>query len=468
MKHVFKMVNLTVASAVMSLALVGPSFAASTEDFTDLNGVAAKDKIIALHQSGIISGVTPSLFAPLASLTNAQSIQLIVSALDLNLDAVRFLKEPKASDYFTNANDSAWYAAALITAAVHNLDLPKNLDPNANVTREQFTHQLIKSIESIGRLPMIKPVVVNVKDEDQLNVEYSGSLQRALHYGIVTLNAEGKFNPKQVISREQAAEEVFNAIQYLKAHSSSFSAGDIMTASEGVKLIADTLAIAGTDIKFKIDPDAKMTRESFVSLFMHTLQSSGKLPMINIQPVDIKDHDQIDIEHSGSVQLAIVLGFVKLSDEGSFNPKGELTRTDAAEIAGKIADYLKAHPAPSVSITYEEGVKIITDALALTGVDIKIKIDPSAKMTRESFVNLLVQTLKSSEKLPMIKPAPVDIKDIDQIDILNTGSVQLAVSLGIVKLSEDSLFNPKGELSHADAADIAAQAAAVVKEFTKG
>lgn len=355
MNRVFKLVHLTAASAVISLAIAGPSFAASSQGFTDIQNVAAKEAILALQQSGIISGVAPSLFAPYDSLTEAQAIQMIVDALGLNLDGVRFVKEPKASDYFANANDNAWYANALITAAVCNIGLPKDLDPGQKVSREVFTHQLIRAIESSGRLPMINIVPVGIKDGDQINAEYSGSIQRALHYGIVKLNADGQFNPTQDMTREQAAEEIYNAVQYLKSHEAPPAAADTVTASEGVQLIADTLGLAGTDIQIKIDPDAKMTRESFVSLFVQTLKSSGKLPMINIVPVDIKDGDQIDILNSGAVQLAVALGFVRLSDEGAFHPKGDLTRADATEIAGNVAAYLKAHPAPSAPAADEEG-----------------------------------------------------------------------------------------------------------------
>ncbi|WP_248925845.1 S-layer homology domain-containing protein [Paenibacillus hamazuiensis] len=464
MKKVFKMVNLTVATAVMSLAFVGHSFAASSTDFTDLTNVAAKDKIISLQQSGIISGVAPGLFAPNAPLTEAQSVQLFVSTLGLNLDAVRFEKELKATDYFTNADDKAWYAASFITAAVHNLDLPKSLDPNQSKNKEEFTHQLIRAIERIGHLPMIKPVLVDMKDKDQVSEEYSGSIQRALSYGIVKLNADGTFNPKQIMTREQAAEEIFNAIQYLKAHSNN-SASEIMTASQGVKLIAELLGKDGTDIQIKIDPDAKMTRESFINLLMQTLKTSGKLPMINIQPIDIKDNDQIDVEYSGSVQLAIVLGFINLSDEGTINPKGELTRTVATEIIGKASEYLKAHQKPSVAVSYGEGAQLISKALDLAGSDIAIKVDPNAIMTRESFVSLLVQTLKSSGKLPMIKPVVIDIKDLDKVDSSNKSYVQLAASLGIVKLSDENLFKPKDELSQTDAAEIVNNVKAVVERF---
>lgn len=465
MKKIFKTMTLSAATAVFSLTLVGQSFAA-TSSFTDLDKVAAKDKIISLQQSGIVSGITSELFAPQAAMSEAQGVQLLVNAFKLNLDLVRFVKEPKATDYFAKANNDSWYANALITAAVNNVELPKDLDPNATLTREQFTHQLIRAIETFGKLPLINPVVVDISDNDQINVEYSGSIQRAINYGVIKLGADGKLNPKAQITRADAAEEIFNAIEYLKAHQAPAAPTEVLTATESVKLITETLGLVDTDIKIKIDPNAKVTRESFTNLLIQTLQTSGKLPMIKVVPVDIKDNDQIDILNSGSIQTAIAIGAVQLNADGKFDPKAEITRADATEIATNVVDYLKSHQVhsdPGVAITATEGVKLITESLGLVGADINIKIDPNAKVTRESFTTLLIQTLQTSGKLPMIKVVPVDIKDNDQIDILNSGAIQTAIAIGAVHLNADGKFDPKAEITRVDATEIANNAVEAVK-----
>ncbi|MCY9661701.1 S-layer homology domain-containing protein [Paenibacillus chondroitinus] len=465
MKKIFKTMTLSAATAVFSLTLVGQSFAAAPS-FTDLDKVAAKDKIMSLQQSGIVSGITPELFAPQAAMSEAQGVQLLVNAFKLNLDLVKFVKEPKATDYFVKATNDSWYANALITAAVNNVELPKDLDPNATLTREQFTHQLIRAMETYGKLPLINPVVVDIKDNDQITVEYSGSIQRAINYGVIKLSADGTMNPKAEITRADAAEEIFNAIEYLKAHQAPAAPTEALTATEGVKLITETLGLVDTDIKIKIDPNSKMTRESFTNLLVTTLQSSGKLPMIKIVPVDIKDNDQIDILNSGAIQTAIAIGAVQLNSDGKFDPKAEITRADATEITTKVVDYLKSHQVhsdPGAAITATEGVRLITETLGLVDADINIKIDPNSKMTRESFTNLLVQTLQSSGKLPMIKVVPVDIKDNDQIDILHSGSIQTAIALKIVKLNPDGTFNPKADITRVDATEIANNAVAAVK-----
>jgi len=212
----FKVVSLITATA-LTLTLSGQCFAASTP-FKDLDSVGAKEKILSLQDKGYVSGISDGVFAPTNTITAAQSIQLIVKAFDLNLDAIKFFKEPKATDYFKKADNDAWYANSLIIAAMNGLDLSNDMDPNQEWTREEFTYHLVCAIEKHANLPMINLVPVEISDQAQMNISYSGAIQRALSYGIVKLDTTGNFNPTAKISRAEAAEEVYNALEYIKAH----------------------------------------------------------------------------------------------------------------------------------------------------------------------------------------------------------------------------------------------------------
>ncbi|HEX2946818.1 MAG TPA: S-layer homology domain-containing protein [Clostridia bacterium] len=205
-------------AAILTLSIAGNVFAADTS-FKDLGNVNAKDKIIALQNKGLFSGTAEGVFSPYSTITAAQSIQLFVRAFNLNLDTIRFVKEPKATDYFKKAKNNSWYAQALIIGAVNGLDFSADIDPDLKLTREEYTYHLIKAIEKYGQLPMIKLVPVEIADQDQMTIEYSGAIQRALKYGIVKLDKEGRYNPKGELTRAEAAEQLYIALEYLKAHS---------------------------------------------------------------------------------------------------------------------------------------------------------------------------------------------------------------------------------------------------------
>jgi hypothetical protein len=207
----------TIIASVLTLALAGQCFA-GTVPFTDISGVAGKDKIVSLQEQGIIKGNGTGLFVPDAPVTASQGIQLLVNAFHLNIDNIRFIKAPKASDYFKNAKDDAWYSNAFIIISFSGLDLPSDLDPNAKWTRGEFTYYLVTLMEKQGNLPLIKLIPADISDSAKINILYSGAIQRALVYKLVQLDADGGFRPKEPVTRADAATAVYQALEYLKAH----------------------------------------------------------------------------------------------------------------------------------------------------------------------------------------------------------------------------------------------------------
>jgi preprotein translocase subunit Sec61beta len=339
------------------------------------------------------------------------------------------------------------------------------IDPNAVVTRESFTYLLVHTLQQSGQLPLINVVPVEVKDEYGMDVSKSGAVQTALALGFVGLDQAGNFNPKAQMTLAQATEIAAKATAYLNAHSSPIDHGATLTAEQAVQLIKQVVGPQAA-LQIKIDPNAVVTRESFTSLLVHTLQQSGQLPMIHVVPVEVKDEYGMDVSNSGAVQTALALGFVGLDQAGNFNPKAQLTLAEASDIAAKATAYLKAHPAPTVdnaTITAEQAVQLIKTAV---GSDLQIKIDPNAVVTRESFTYLLVHTLQSSGQLPQFNLIPTEIADDYNVDILNEGAIQTALALKIAQLDSEGKFNPKGGLTLADATAMVNRAIEVVKVYS--
>lgn len=159
-----------------------------------------------------------SLFLPQATITAAEGIQVIVNAFHLNLDGMRFFKPPVASDYYAKADNGAWYAPALVIAANQGFQLPADLNPDQMWTKEEFVYQLMTVMEAHYSLPMRKIAPVAFGDENELNPGYQGAIQRALVLGIAHLDEEGHFHPKQTLSRQETAELIRHAVEYIQAH----------------------------------------------------------------------------------------------------------------------------------------------------------------------------------------------------------------------------------------------------------
>ncbi|MFD2369057.1 S-layer homology domain-containing protein [Brevibacillus sp. GCM10020057] len=158
------------------------------------------------------------LFLPQATITAAEGIQLIVNAFHLNIDGIHFFKLPVASDYYAKADNNAWYAPALVIAANQGFKLPADLAPDQMWTKEEFVYQLMTVMESRYNLPMLNIAPVALGDESELNISYQGAVQRALSLGIAHLDEQGNFHPKQALSRQETAELIQHAVEYIQAH----------------------------------------------------------------------------------------------------------------------------------------------------------------------------------------------------------------------------------------------------------
>lgn len=234
-----KVLSLVLVCALVMMTSQGSIQAASS--FTDIDNVPEKDAIMALHDKGLVNGIGGDLFAPNRPISVAEVMQLFVNVLDLNIDNIRFIKPPLATDYYTNADNDAWYAEAFIIGGVKGIDFEADVMPDKKLTREEFIFHLVKAYENHYNLPMIKVDSKEIKDEESIDILYSGSIQRALTYGFVTLDSDKNIHPKALVTRAEVAQAVYNAMDYIEKHSElveSPFAGVLKTdaLSEGVSL----------------------------------------------------------------------------------------------------------------------------------------------------------------------------------------------------------------------------------------
>ncbi|WP_281095454.1 S-layer homology domain-containing protein [Fusibacter bizertensis] len=209
----FNMKKNGIALVLAALTVTGASFAGL--EFKDISGISQENAIMTLHEKGIINGTSSELFMPKKSLKASEGILMIVNTFDLNLDTIRFIKEPKATDYFKNADDTAWYAQGFIAASVNGVELDANLDPNQVWTKEEFIYHIVSTYEQKNDMPMIKITPVEIKDEADITADYSGLLQRALYYGFISLDDMGNLSPKADISRAEAADIMYKIVEVI-------------------------------------------------------------------------------------------------------------------------------------------------------------------------------------------------------------------------------------------------------------
>ncbi|MCR2803645.1 S-layer homology domain-containing protein [Paenibacillus soyae] len=183
--------------------------------FSDVDKGSDKEKIEVLKEKGIVNGISKDHFNPKGTLTYAAGISMIVKGLDLNIDHVRFIRMPLASDNHPNLKDDAWYSQAFVIADFYGLDIPKDVKPNDKMTKEQFAHHLFKAMMTKGEYAFIELFVV-INDEADVNPAYMDSVQKLLITKIASLDKKNNFYPTQSITRGEAAVWLHDGMKFVE------------------------------------------------------------------------------------------------------------------------------------------------------------------------------------------------------------------------------------------------------------
>jgi hypothetical protein len=267
-------------SAVLAVLLVFTLLTGgSAWAFNDINDTVGKEEIMALKDKGIISGTTDKTFAPQDKLSYAQGMTLIVKGLDLNIKAKNFIKKPKASDYFTKIPDKAWYAQSLMYAQLNGLTLPKDLDPNQLMTREEFTNYLIEGLNTTGNYPIIMSYAV-LNDEKDVNKDYMNSVQQALTTKIATVDKSQNFYPKRAITRAEAAVMLSRAIDFAAKNKGNVIPVDPAPVNEFPNADVSFVATPVTSAVYQVVLTWKQAPNPGYSIRVDRIEFQGKQALI--------------------------------------------------------------------------------------------------------------------------------------------------------------------------------------------
>lgn len=213
-------------------------FTTSAYAFQDIKGDPAEQSILSLKEAGIVSGVDANHYDPKGKLSFAQAVYLITKGLELNINHIKFVKQPLASDYFTSVSDSAWYADSLVIAHLNGLPLGKDLNPDQIITREQFADLLKHAIEKKGEFPLIE-IYIDIADMDEVQIAYKDSVQALTIMNIIRLDDKQKFLPKQEVTRAQAAMWVHAAREFVKTHTDNTTPDEQLMPDKDVAVLVE-------------------------------------------------------------------------------------------------------------------------------------------------------------------------------------------------------------------------------------
>jgi len=173
--------------------------------FIDLASVPwAEEEILALADKGIVNGVGNNNFAPNATVTRAEFLKMLLSALELS--------DGSTEVAFTDVTDgwSVPYVAAAVKHGVTSGVSETEFAPNASVTREQSATFICRALNAKG---IVLEADVNVfADDSEISDWAKEGVNCLKKAGAVTGSGDGTFKPKNNLTRAEAAQMIYNIL----------------------------------------------------------------------------------------------------------------------------------------------------------------------------------------------------------------------------------------------------------------
>jgi pimeloyl-ACP methyl ester carboxylesterase len=152
------------AAIISALILVCTVSSGTVFAFQDLNETE-KAAILDLKEWGFVSGVDSDHFAPRDKINYAQGVSFIVKGLKLSADSHSSATEPDVSENFSLVPKHAWYSEAFAAAKANGLNIQKDVDPNAIMTKEQYKIMLKIALDQEGPFPDMESPIVFENDD---------------------------------------------------------------------------------------------------------------------------------------------------------------------------------------------------------------------------------------------------------------------------------------------------------------
>ena len=170
----------------------------------------ARDAIQAMTQAGYLSGYADNTFKPSAQITREQAAAIYGKVLQHNLNEQELaeIATKESSTSYSDVEADRWSSSAikLVSAAGVMEGTSKTaFTPSKTMDREQFVASAASLAKKLNLSTPVKAEKVTYKDEASISSAYLADIQYMAQRGIVASGATENFNPKQPVTRAQAA-----------------------------------------------------------------------------------------------------------------------------------------------------------------------------------------------------------------------------------------------------------------------
>ena len=178
--------------------------------YTDTKDNWARDAIQAMSQAGYLSGYSDNTFKPSAQITREQAAAIYGKVLQHNLNEQELadIVTKESATSYSDVEADRWSSSAikLVSAAGVMQGTSKTaFTPSKTMNREEFVASAASLAKKLNITTPVKTEKIRFKDEDSISLDYVADINYMAERGIVASGTTENFNPKQPVTRAQAA-----------------------------------------------------------------------------------------------------------------------------------------------------------------------------------------------------------------------------------------------------------------------
>ena len=192
-------------SGTVSVTPVVPAPAKFETSFKDLEEVPwAKEAITYLEEKGIVAGIQPGIFEPMAPVSRAQFVKMLSVAFDFH--------DPNSRCTFTDVPYGTWYYTYVASAAKKGIVLGRDdgrFGPDDSISRQDMAVFSSRCAQLKGE------GMLNFKDASEIAPYALDAVLALSSTGIISGTDSGEFAPTEIATRAQAAKIIYELIQHM-------------------------------------------------------------------------------------------------------------------------------------------------------------------------------------------------------------------------------------------------------------
>lgn len=179
-----------------------------------------------------MQGIADGVFAPDMTVSRAQAATVLVNIFGLDWGGKQFIRQPLATDYYTDVTMSDWFAGSLVMCGINQIFPNGAFNPTQAISRIDMASAIQKSFDAKGiSVPMIMMMPV-FQDTGSLSNEQLQALAFVNNTGI--MKGQGQmFRPNDSMSRAELAQILCNIKEVLKNQGSQKPASDVNATFNG-------------------------------------------------------------------------------------------------------------------------------------------------------------------------------------------------------------------------------------------